>query len=294
MWRFGMAILAVGLAAATVARADDAPTSPPPPPPDKSGFTLFNPTPDADLRSFCADRPTKSTGPCTIDAGQWQIESDIYNVTTQTTDGVTTVTQLFTNPTLKLGLTNNWDVEVNIAPYEEVTTHDSLTGKTTTAEGVGDLFVRTKVNLVGDDGGDLSVAIEPWVKAPTAAAGVGNGAVEGGVLAPIQINLPLNWQLSLDPELDVLANAQGAGHHLNAISLLSFGYPLTKQLTGFVEVWGDLNFDPTGTVFQSSFDLAAAWIPPKDPNAQLDAGVNFGLNRVTPGVQGYVGVSHRF
>jgi hypothetical protein len=33
---------------------------------------------------------------------------------------------------------------------------------------------------------------------------------------------------------------------------------------------------------------------PKSPTLQLDGGVNLGLNRATPGVQAYVGVSHRF
>jgi hypothetical protein len=283
---------AVALSWAGAALADDASSTPPPP--DKSAYTLFNPTPDDKLRTLCADRPSKATGACTVDAGHWQLESDIYNGTWQSTDGVSATTQLFTNPTLKLGLTNTWDVELNIAPYEEVRTHDSHTGAVTTARGVGDLFLRTKLNLVGDDGGDWALAIEPFVKAPTAASGVGNGAWEGGVLAPIAISLPQNWQLSLDPELDDLTNASGNGHHLNAVSVFSLGYPLTKEVTVFGEVWGDANFDPSGTVFQSSFDVAAAWIPAKAPNVQLDGGLNFGLNRATPGVQFYAGVTRRW
>src|SRR5579863_4083465 len=115
------ALVALGVMAAGAARADP----PAPPPPDKSGFNLFNPPPVADLRGFCTDRPTKSTGPCTIDAGHWQVESDVYNYTRQSTGGVTTTTELFTNPTLKLGLTNTLDFEVNIAPYEQVRVHDA-------------------------------------------------------------------------------------------------------------------------------------------------------------------------
>src|SRR5580700_694510 len=88
--------------AASAQQADQAAA----PPPDKSGFTLFNPTPEADLRSFCADRPTKSTGPCTVDAGHLQFESDIANVTWATAGGVGTTSVLYTNPTLKLGVTN--------------------------------------------------------------------------------------------------------------------------------------------------------------------------------------------
>ncbi|HXQ46414.1 MAG TPA: hypothetical protein VN806_07345, partial [Caulobacteraceae bacterium] len=64
----GLAALAAALALAGAASAQQA-DQPAAPPPDKSGFTLFSPTPDADLRAFCADRPTKSTGPCTVDAG---------------------------------------------------------------------------------------------------------------------------------------------------------------------------------------------------------------------------------
>ena len=290
MHRSLAAAAALSLCAASAAWADDPASAAP----DKSGFTLFNPTPDADLRGLCTDRPTKSTSPCTVDAGHWQLESDVYNVTSQTDAGVTTVTQLFTSPTLKLGVTNTIDVEANIVPYERITVHDSTSGVTTSAAGAGDLFLRAKFNLLGDDGGNVGFAIEPYVKIPTAGRVLGNGAVEEGVLTPIQLSLPANWQLVIDPEFDALANAVGAGRHFNTSSLLSFSYPATKEITVSLEVWGDANFDPTGTVKQASFDLGAAWIPAKSPTFQLDGGVNLGLNHATPGLQAYVGVSRRF
>jgi hypothetical protein len=285
---FVAALVVLGLIAAGAARADDpAPTAP-----DKSGFTLFNPTPVADLRGFCTDRPTKSTGPCTVDAGVWQVESDVFNYTYDSTDGVTTTTELFTNPTLKLGVTNTLDLEVNIAPYEQVSVRAH--GVTKTISGVGDLFLRAKWSLVGDDGGSFGLALVPYVKAPTAPLGVGNGATEGGLIVPIQFNLSNNLQVLFDPEVDVLADAVGSGRHANFIDLISLSYPATKTITLSAELWGDVNVDPTGTVTQASFDLGAAWIPAKAPNFQLDGGVNLGLNSATPGVQAYVGVSHRF
>jgi hypothetical protein len=293
MRRLGLKLV-VGAFAATAlaapALADDTQA----PAPDKSGFTLFNPTPDADLRSLCADRPTKATGACTVDAGHWQVESDIYNITTDTSGGLTTRTELLANPTLKLGLTNTLDVEVNIAPYELVTAHDSVARLTTRARGVGDLFLRAKLNLIGDDGGQVAIAVEPYVKVPTAPLSIGNGQVEEGVLAPVTLNLPANWQLTVDPELDILANSAGAGRHVNLSMPISLSYPLTKELTGSAEVWGDVNFDPAGQVTQGSFDLALAWIPAKAPTLQLDGGVNLGLNKATPGLQAYAGISKRF
>lgn len=279
------------LAFSGLARADDAPAAPAP---DKSVFTLFNPTPTDDLRSLCTDRPTKSSSPCTVDAGHWQVESDIYNWTQQTLGGVTTTTELFTNPTLKLGITNTLDFEVNIAPDERVRVHDAGVGVTTTANGVGDLFLRAKWSLIGDDGGSFGFALAPFIKVPTAPLSIGNGAVEGGVAGLTQFNLSNNLQLSFDPEVDVLADAVGPGRHANAIGLVSLSYPASKTVTLSAELWGDANFDPSGTVTQASFDLGAAWIPTKAPNFQLDGGVNLGLNKATPGVQAYVGVSRRF
>ena len=282
-------MVALVLLTAGAARADDAPA---PPPPDKSGFTLFNPTPTDDLRSLCTDRPTKSTGPCTVDAGHWQVESDIYNWTQQSLGGVTTTTELFTNPTLKLGVTNTLDVEVNIAPYERITTRSG--GVTTTAEGAGDLYLRAKWAPIGDDGGSFAFALVPYVKVPTASHSIGNGEVEGGVVAPIQFTLSNNLQVLFDPEIDVLADASGSGYHANTISLVSLTYPVSKTVNVSAELWGDANFDPSGTVSQASFDLGAGWIPAKQPDLQFDGGVNLGLNKATPSVQAYVGISHRF
>ncbi len=276
-----------------LALADDTPAAAAPPP-DKSGYTLFNPTPDSAERNFCTDRPTKSTGPCTVDAGHIQIESDVFNATFDRSFGLDTNTYLFTNPTVKLGVTNTVDVELNIVPYEQIDIKDRATGVRTRMSGVGDLFVRTKIALLGDDGGDVAVSLVPFIKAPTASGGVGNGAVEEGLIAPISINLPLNWSLTIDPEADALKDAVGNGRHANFSYLFSFGRPLTKSLTLSLEIWSDINLDPQGTVRQYSFDLGAAWIPQSHPNFQLDGGVNIGLNNVTPGVQAYLGVSQRF
>ena len=205
--------LIVLLGSAGWARADEAPA------PDKAAYTFINPTPESLLRSLCTDRPTKSTGPCTVDAGRWQVESDLYNITIQRGGGATTTTELFANPTLKLGVTNNLDLEVNMTPYELVSVRER--GVTTRAGGVGDLFIRAKANLVGDDSGNIAVAISPFLKVPTASHAIGNGAVEGGVIVPVQFNLAGGWQLLFDPELDVLRNAVNGGLHLNTAALVS-------------------------------------------------------------------------
>jgi hypothetical protein len=52
------------------------------------------------------------------------------------------------------------------------------------------------------------------------------------------------------------------------------------------------DWDATGTGKQVSADGSIAYLVTKD--LQLDAGANFGLNRQTPDVELYTGVSVRF
>ncbi|MHB8528884.1 MAG: transporter [Caulobacteraceae bacterium] len=263
-------------------------------PPDKSGYDLFDPTPAADLRALCTDRPSKSASPCTVDAGHFQIESDLFNLTIDHSGGLDTTTWLVTNPTVKLGLTNTLDAELNIAPLEIVTVRDRATGATTRLSGVGDFFARLKFNLLGDDGGSVGFAVSPFVKLPTASARLGNGAVETGVVGLLSVNLPHSWSVNVNPEIDLLKNAQDSSRHANASIVVSLNRPVSKTVTLTGEVWTDRDFDPAGKTTQASADFGAAWIPASHPNFQLDGGINVGLNRVTPPAQLYVGVSRRF
>ncbi len=247
----------------------------------------------AALRALCPDRPSKGTSACTLDKGHFQLETDLGNLTHDLSGGVTTDLWLFTNPTLKYGVTDTLDVEVNLAPWQEARTHDSATGARTRLWGVGDLYLRAKLNLAGNAGGDLGLALEPYVKAPTARMGLGDGAWEEGLLIPVSYNLPGGWSLGVTPEADVLANAAGPGRHVSLALPVGLGHAV-GPIAATVELWTQQDFDPSGTVRQYSLDLAAAWQPKRQPDLQIDGGINLGLNRATPDVQVYVGLARRF
>ena len=268
-------------------------TAPAPGTADGVEYTLLDPTPTDQMRSFCTDRPTKSNLPCTVDAGHLQYEADLFNWSYAHTSGTQTNTFLFTNPTWKLGLTNTLDFEVNLAPAERVTTRGPL-GKVS-LDGVGDLFLRTKINLAGPDGGDFQAAILPYVKVPTAKPGVGDKAFEGGVIGPLSFALPRDFTLLFDPEVDILRNVADAGRHANFQTLANLSHALSSSVTGYVELWGQVNDDPAATTHQASLDIAVSWVAwDKLPNLQLDLGANIGLTAVTPRLQAYTGISQRF
>jgi hypothetical protein len=77
--------------------------------PDKSHYTILNPTPVNLRRAYNTDRPSKTDSPFTIDAGAFQIESDIANWTLDSDDHIRTRTWIIGNTNLKVGLTNWMD-----------------------------------------------------------------------------------------------------------------------------------------------------------------------------------------
>ena len=259
--------------------------------PDKNQYWLLNPVPPDQMRSFSTDRPTKSNVPYTVDAGHFQYETDLVNFTHQAVGSVHTNTILTPNPTFKVGVTNNADLEVNV-PFAGVHTFGSSTGPPSTLWGIGDTFVRAKINLWGNDDGSSAAAVIPFVKAPSAPIGIGNGAVEEGLIAPLALSLPNNLTLLLVPEIDAFKNSVDNGRHGNFIFDVNLSREMIKNVTAYVELWSDYNDDPVVKTTQVSFDTALAWVI--FPNVQLDVGANFGLTSATPAVQVYTGLSQRF
>jgi hypothetical protein len=237
------------------------------------------------------DRPTKSNVPYTVDAGHFRYETDLVNFTHHVSGPTRTDTLLAPNPTFKVGVTNNIDFEVNV-PVAGVPAYGPATSASSVLWGIGDTFVRSKINLWGNDGGHTEAAIIPYVKALSAPIGIGNGVVETGLIAPAAFSLPNSFTLLLVPEIDVLKDSLNSGYHGNYVFDVNLSREVIKNVTAYVELWSDYNADPTAKGTLVSLDAAVAWV--FLPNVQIDVGANFGLTSATPVVQIYAGLSQRF
>jgi hypothetical protein len=253
------------------------------------GYTLFDPAPDDQLRPLCTDRPGKGTSACTVDAGHVQIEVNAYDASFDRQGSIETDTTIWGSPTFKLGLNDTADVEVTLVPYLSLRTHDHATGVRTSDSGFGDLVLHGKVMLSGN-GDPWAVALDPFLKIPTADSALGNGAVEGGIVLPLSRQLSDVWSFGMTPEIDMLQNASGAGYHASLTNVAGISRALGPVTLG-AEVWGNFNFDPAGTIDAYSFDVTGTWQPAALRNFQIDGGVNFALNRNVPRTEFYVGVS---
>lgn len=244
----------------------------------------------ASLSAICTDRPSKSNYACTVEAGHFQYEADLVNGSFLHQGDQTIAIWMIVNPTLKYGVTDNVDVEANMTVLEIVRTR-ATAGRKDTLMGVSDLYLRVKYEFANLPN-VLQAAIIPYVKAPTARAGIGDGAVEGGWLLPVNYEPNSVLTMTVMPEADVYQNSVGSGYHLNTSQVLTLAFNLPRNLTLYTELWQGWNFDPAGTIQQRSIDFALALLPTN--YLQLDAGVNVGLNRTTPQVQAYLGLSQKF
>jgi hypothetical protein len=279
-----MAIAALTTLVPCLARADDL---------DKSGYSLFDPTPDELLRKFAPDRPTKGFSVRTIDAGHFEIETDLVNYTTSNSQGGTTHSVQALDPTLKLGLTNWMDFEVQFSGLQYTESFDGTSPfNFQNSTGFGDVFLRAKMNLFGNDSGPIGFALIPYVKLPSSAPLISNGATEGGLIAPLALR-PADFIVTLMTEVDDLKSATSNNRYANFVNLISVSHavPGTEGINAMVELYSSVGTDPgTAPIYTLDFGMNFRL----SQHVILDVGLNLGLNSGAPKAQVYTGISARF
>jgi hypothetical protein len=278
------------MALSSSARAGDGTTSNPGVP-DKSGYSLLNPTPDDEMRKFTPDRPTKGYSVRTIDAGHFELESDIVNYTYSKYLGITTRSLQALDPTFKMGVTNWLDLELQ---FNGLQSSRSLGSGSTVAQstGFGDVVLRTKMNLFGNDDGPAGLAVIPYVKLPSSVPVISNGAIEGGLILPLALRLPQDYLVTLMTEVDALQDPAGR-RYPNFVNLVGVSHPLPgfEGANAMVELYSSVGTSRvTPPIY--TFDLGMNF--PLDKHMILDVGLNLGLNKAAPKVQIYTGISVRY
>jgi Putative MetA-pathway of phenol degradation len=279
-----VALVALTILIPGLAKADDQ---------DKSGYTLFDPVPDDLLRKFAPDRPTKGFSVRTVDAGHFEIETDLVNYTYSKYLGVTTRNYQALDPTFKLGVTNWMDVEVQFNGLQYAQMFDGGPAPNfQNSTGFGDVFLRTKINLLGNDSGPVGFALIPYVKLPSSTPLISNGAVEGGLIAPLALR-PADFIVTLMTEVDDLKSATSNNRYANFVNLVSVshGVPGTEGINAMVELFSSVGTDPgTAPIYTLDFGMNFRL----SQHIILDVGLNLGLNSAAPKAQVYTGISARF
>ena len=264
--------------------------------PNKSTYTLLNPTPEDSLRDFNPDRPSRFTGPFTVDPGHLQLEMDLANYTFDRHNpehARVDVDQWNAAPfDLRIGLADRTEIDFLYGGYLNLRTRDHAARTDTVQSGFGDLTLLFKYNLFGNDGGAFSFGILPYLKVPTNTANLGNKRVEGGVELPLSINLPANLQLGIQTEFDAVRNDADTRFEPAFTNIAYLGYTfLNKKLTIYGEWYSRVTVGPDSTV-DGEVDTGLLYYVGK--NAEVDFGCNFGVTRAAPDFEPFAGFSVRF
>lgn len=248
---------------------------------------------DSGLRDFCADRPGKGTPSCILDVGHWQAEIGLVDGARQSDDATRAESWAYGDTFIRYGLTSLTELQFGLTPYGVEKVTDRATGDSETVHGTGDLSLGFRHSLANPDGSGLSVAVAAGVSVPTGSRAFRADGIEGGVVLPVSVPLNDDWGLSLSPGVDIVRDADGDGSHATYNLVAGVGRSFGPWALG-AEIWVSRDDDPMEAVTQSTFDLTAVWTPPFMEDAQLDFGLNFGLNDDSPDVEFGVGVARRF
>jgi hypothetical protein len=259
--------------------------------PDKSGYNLFNPTPLELMRELTPDRPDKTESPCTVDAGHFQLEMDFANYTEDNANGVRTETWNVAPVNLKVGVLNNVDVQFILDDCLHARTVDPVAGTATTQSGFGDFTTRVKINLWGNDGGPTAFGLMPFVKFPTNTDHLGNNAVEGGVIFPLEVKLPGDWDMGLETAASFLRNDANGNYHTEFDNMVTFDHNIIGKLSGYCEFFSSVSTE-RGASWVGTIDVGLEYLVTK--NVQLDCGCNVGVTRAADDVNPFAGITVRY
>jgi hypothetical protein len=264
---------------------------------DKNQYTLFHPTPPHLLRELTTDRPDKTETPFTVDAGHFQVEMDLFSYSRDrhNPERADLLHEQWTvGPmSLKIGLLNRLDFQMVVTPYREERIEDNTPSprKVVRNSGFGDVVLRAKVNVWGNDGGATALGLLPLLKLPTSSEALGNEAVEGGVVVPFEIGLPLGMSLGFNGGWFWARDEASAGYHSEWLASVAWGYPIAARVTGYVEFWSQLDAE-TPSAWKGSFDFGFNYLVSR--NLKLDVGLNIGVTRAADDWNPFLGLSWRF
>lgn len=172
--------------------------------------------------------------PATVAPGRFLLEMDAISATLDR-EGSDKYTAFGAASTfLTTGLTENLDVQVGAELF--ITQKFESSGLRERDSGVGDVYLRTKWRFFHDPQTGHSAALIPYVKLPTNSGGVGNDAVEGGVIVPWEARLAGGLSLNAMAEVDFLRNDQDDGYDLAWYASLA----LRRDFTSALGVYGEM------------------------------------------------------
>ena len=225
------------------------------------------------MRPLVPDRPGVTESPYSVDAGHLQYETDVLRLLTRR-EGPAHGHDWYANHFLaKIGLTNRTDLQVALNSYTYSGNYDDADpSQNQRVRGVGDLTLRLKHTLVGDDNSRWALGLIGYVQLPTGGA-VGDGGYEPGLSLPAVFQCTKAWSIGGQVAANLFYDREQSQHYVQLTPTFTTDYQFTKVVQAFVELVG--YWDVRQASWGSSVNLG----PQLDisDNVQLDFGAHLPL-----------------
>ncbi len=251
---------------------------------------LYATSASAQDREYCPERPGLDTPACTIAPGKISVETSIADWTRDDQPGSREDNILSGDTLVRVGMSDTIEARIGWTPFGHDRKRDS-TG-VDTVNGVGDVSLGMKANLLNPDGSGVSVSVLPFVTLPVGRSSIGAGDWGAGFLVPLTYELSDTVSLDLTPEIDAAVDQDGNGRHLAYSSTAGLAFKVAKDFTLTGEVQALRDNDPDQHATQALAALSLAWMANDD--LQFDILGAAGLNDDTPDARVYAGISRRF
>jgi hypothetical protein len=239
---------------------------------------------------FCPNRPGLGSSTCTTEAGRLGAELGVADWTLNKTDSGRSDSVALGDSFLRYGLDDRTELQIGFVAYTHV--YDRIGASVVKDGGFSDVRLGLRRNLIGNDGGDIALAIEPYVTLPAGQSAVSDGDWSAGLVVPSSFSLGGDLSLGATAIVAAAVDEDGDGHHFSATQYLGLSHPLSPEIGLTGEVGLRYDDDPAGDVWAPVASASLSWTP-RDL-WQFDIGTVIGLEGDSDDAEFYIGLSTLF
>ncbi|WP_187336548.1 transporter [Novosphingopyxis iocasae] len=239
---------------------------------------------------FCPNRPGLGSSTCTTGEGHVSVEIGALGWSLDESDNMRSDSVSIGDSFLRYGIDDKTEVQVGFTAYTH--NYNRVGSMITENGGFSDVRLGVRRNLIGNDGGNIALAIEPYVTVPVGASSVSAGDWSTGVVIPSSFSLGSGLSFGATGILAAAVDSDGDGRHFAATQYLGLSQSVSDTVGVTGEVGLSYDNDPSGDVWAPVASVSAAWTP--KPLLQFDAGTVVALDSDSPDLQLYIGVSKLF
>lgn len=247
----------------------------------------FHAAPGSPPRTMSTDRPDTTESPYTVPAKMFQLEASLVDFSRDRRGTSTRSKQwVFGQLNLKRGVAADTDLQIIINSHSMAGQVEG--GDRVHSNGFGDVTLRVKQNLWGNDSGPTAMALMPYLTIPT-HTGVSEHRWAGGLILPFAVALPNGWSLGIMSQFDFIERSESDSNQFQWLQSVTTGIPVTERISTYFELVSVTN--PKAPV---QFSGNAGVNLQVTDELVFDVGCRIGINRAAPDLGVFSGFSIRF